>query len=373
MKRILIFSLAYHPHVGGAEVAIKEITDRVGDAKFDMVTLQLDARDALEEQIGNIHMHRIATSKNMFPFRALALASRLHRTQSYHATWAMMANWAGFAALFFKWKYPKVPFILTLQEGDSFEHIKARVGFLYPLFKKIFQKADRITVISNYLDVWAKDMGAKAPITLVPNGVDFDLFSQSISDEKRQEIRHSQGVQESEILLVTVSRLVPKNAVADIIASLQYLPFSYKLLVIGTGEEEDTLRIFATSIGKESQIIWYGFAIHEKLPALLQASNIFIRPSLSEGMGNSFVEAMAAGIPVIATPVGGIVDFLRDGETGLFCKVKDPKSIAEQVERLMKDPPLKDRIVTNAKEMVEKKYDWDIIARDMREKVLGAL
>lgn len=368
-KRVLIFSLAYYPHVGGAEVAIKEITDRIPDIEFDMITLRLDQVAAFEEQIGNVMVYRIAGSKNLFPFKAVSLALRMHKARAYDATWSMMANWAGFAGLFFKMMRPDVPFILTLQEGDSFEYIKKKIGILSPIFKKIFRKADRITVISNYLGDWAKSMGAKAPITLIPNGVDFNLFSQSIGDEKRKTIRDSLGVSDTETLLVTASRLVAKNAVADIIYALEYLPSEYKLLVLGSGVEEQTLRKLATSLGKEKQVIWNGFTEHEKLPAFLQSSDIFIRPSLSEGMGNSFIEAMAAGIPVIATPVGGIVDFLKNEETGLFCEVKDPKSIAKQVEILVKNPDLKGKLVTNAKEMVRERYEWGLIAERMKNNV----
>ena len=112
-----------------------------------------------------------------------------------------------------------------------------------------------------------------------------------------------------------------------------------------------------------------GFIAHEKLPTYLWASDIFVRPSLSEGMGNSFIEAMASGLPVIATPVGGIVDFLRDGETGLFCEVGNPKSIAQKIEKLIKDSESRQYIVENASGMVKDKYDWSLIAKRMKEEV----
>ena len=86
-------------------------------------------------------------------------------------------------------------------------------------------------------------------------------------------------------------------------------------------------------------------------------------------MGNSFIEAMAAGLPIIATPVGGIPDFLKDGETGLFCKVKDPKSIAEQVERLMNDDILRQKLKENGQKLVREKYDWNLIAKEMKSQV----
>ena len=72
---------------------------------------------------------------------------------------------------------------------------------------------------------------------------------------------------------------------------------------------------------------------------------------------------------MIATPVGGITDFLKDDETGLFCEVNNPESVAAQVKRLMEDKALREKISANARAMVEEKYDWNIIAKQMKEKV----
>jgi glycosyltransferase involved in cell wall biosynthesis len=70
---------------------------------------------------------------------------------------------------------------------------------------------------------------------------------------------------------------------------------------------------------------------------------------------------MAAGTPVIATPVGGIVDFLYDGQTGLFCEVSNPKSIAAKVKELLNNKELAETIKINAKELIIKNYNWDFL------------
>jgi glycosyltransferase involved in cell wall biosynthesis len=116
----------------------------------------------------------------------------------------------------------------------------------------------------------------------------------------------------------------------------------------------------------EERVKFVGYVPHRELPIYLHMSHIFVRPSLSEGMGNSFIEAMASGLPVIATNVGGIPDFLTDRVTGLFCEVGNGKSVAEKAELLMKDKELREKIVQNAREMVKEKYDWDTIAIQMR-------
>ena len=102
-------------------------------------------------------------------------------------------------------------------------------------------------------------------------------------------------------------------------------------------------------------------------PKYLAASDIFIRPSLSEGLGSAFLEAMAAGVPIIGTRVGGIPDFLVDGETGLFCEAQNPQSIAEKIKLLLADETLRQKLITNGKKLVAEKYNWNIIVKQMEE------
>ncbi len=382
MRRILIFSLAYYPrYVGGAEVAVKEITDRIdpSECAFDMVTLRKQA--PVFERVGNVNVYRVGApwfghntkssrilplSKLLFPFAAFFKALSLNRKQPYDAVWPIMASYAGFAAYLFKLVHPKVPMVLTIQEGDNFER---REGIFKFLFAKIFKSADHITAISSFLADWSKQMGATCPIEIIPNGVDYRLFS-SENTAIAMALKEELGKKADDVFLVTASRLVHKNAVDDIVSALQYLPANIKLIVLGAGALENDLKAQAIKLGlnsKESdRVLFIGFVSHSNLPAYLKASDIFIRPSRSEGLGNSFLEAMAAGIPVIATPVGGIPDFLKDGETGLFCEVDNTRSIAQKVEKLMKDKESREYIVKNARKMVEEKYQWKAIANKMK-------
>src|SRR3989344_9096540 len=105
-KKILIFSIAYIPFVGGAELAVKEITDRVNDLEFDMITLRFNKNWPKFEKIGNINVYRISSPKLFFPFAAFLKAIRLNMKRRYCLVWSIMANRAGYAALFFKFTHP---------------------------------------------------------------------------------------------------------------------------------------------------------------------------------------------------------------------------------------------------------------------------
>lgn len=361
-KRIVIFSLAYEPLIGGAEIAVKELTERLTtDFSFDMVTLRFSREHARTEQIGTVSVHRVTSWKFLFPFAAALRALFLHRRNHYDAVWAIMANRAGAAALLFKLFHPRTPLILTLQEGDPISDIMHKVGILRPFFKMLFKRANVVTAISNYLAEWGRKMGAKNTV-LVPNGVNVSKF-QSTEAQNANKTPNTKTI-------ITTSRLVPKNGVEDLIEAMRYLPTHYKhykLLIVGSGPLEASLKSRVESEELGNRITFVDEVSHEKLPQYLWASDILCRPSLSEGFGISFIEAMAAGLPVIATPVGGIPDLLRDKETGLFCKVNDPKSIADAVLLLEEQPALRETIIAGALRMVREKYDWNLIAQQMHE------
>lgn len=399
-KRVLIFALAYYPDaVGGAEVALKEITDRIPGEEivFDMVTIRFNSLLPAFERIGNVNIHRIGftkagptisdlgkfplvINKYLFPFTGFLKARSLHLKNPYDGAWAMMANHAGFTALFFKMWFPNVRFLLTLQEGDPIEYIKRRVRFVAPLFRRIFERANFVQTISNYLANFARSMGYNGDLEVVPNAVNIGHFSKEYSTEELFILKRKLGKKEGDIFLITTSRMVRKNAIDVIIRSLTLLDAHVKFLVLGIGPDEEMLRTLARSLGVADRVQFLGQILHTEMPKYLKVSDIFIRPSRSEGLGNSFLEAMAAGLPVIATPVGGIPDFLFDPDanpdhepTGLFASVDDPASIARQVNRLLNDNALRMRLFTNGRTLVIEKYDWDLVARTMRERVFEKL
>ena len=350
--RILIFSLAYYPgFIGGAEVAIKEIIDRIDpdEITFDIIS------------VSNPSFFQ----KIFYPITAFFKAVRLHKKNKYDAVWSMMASYAGFAGLLFKLFRKDIRFILTIQEGENF----GIRNILKLFFKPIFKKADRIQVISSFLGDWARSMGAVCPIILVPNGVDYNFFRTRKSHAELEILKRNLGKKIDDVFLITTGRLVEKNAVNNIIESLLFMPENIKLLIVGQGVLENELKNLATNLKLTDRVRFAGFIDHASLPSYLHISDIFVRPSLSEGFGISFIEAMAARIPVIATPVGGIPDFIKDGETGLFCEAGNPKSIAQKVEKLIKDKESRDYIINNAERMVKEKYDWNLIANDMKSKV----
>lgn len=369
-ERVLIFSTVYLPLIGGAEVAMKELTDRMPDIRFDLICANVRPDLPATERIGNVTVHRVgsgrAWDKWLLPFLGPWKARQLEQGTPYPLAWSLMASYGGFAALAYAWLRPKTRLLLTLQEGDPLEHYDRRAGVLSFLHKAIFKRADAVQAISRFLAGWAVRMGFEGTPVVIPNGVDVDAFSAPIGPERRQELRHRHGFTDEDVVLMTASRLSRKNALDDVIRALAELPPAFKFLIAGEGEEGEALQAQAKALGVLPRTVFHGNASHEELPGLLQASDIFIRPSRSEGLGNAFLEAMAAGLPVIGTNVGGIPDFLTDGETGVFCLPDNPASIVMAVKRIAHDPALRDQLVRNGQALVRERYAWDGIAVSIR-------
>lgn len=367
--KILIFTTAYFPMIGGAEVAIKEVTDRVQDVEFHLYCAKLRKDTKRLERMGNVVVHRVgfggAADKYLLPILGplSALRATSHGLQA--TIWSVMASYGGFAGLFLSWMKPAWKFVLTLQEGDPVERYEKRAGIFNGLRKKIFSEADQVHTISRFLAAWAKNMGAKHEPIVIPNGVDIPLFSQHQDKITRESMREALGLAQAATVLVTASRLSHKNGLDDVIRALPLLPDDHVFLVLGTGEDKDILTRLVHTLALESRVLFKGDVDHAKLPSLLHAGDIFIRPSRSEGLGNAFLEAMAAGLPVIGTPVGGIPDFLLDGETGIFCEPDNPESIADAVMKLQ-NTALRDKLVEQGRKLVIQKYDWESITERMK-------
>jgi len=384
-KKILIFSTAYYPFVGGAEVAVKEITDLLSeDFQFDLICAKFQKDLPASEKIGAVTVYRIGIGKPIFdklllPFSGAIKVWKLQKENSYFCFWSVMVSFAGgagyicniFRSIIGR---KKIPMVLTLQEGDSESHLKYKwAGLINLSWKVALKRTDFLTAISNFLLRRAEMKGYSGHRAIVPNGVNMEIFSQSFSDVEKEKMKNLLGKKNNDIFLITSSRLSRKNAVDDIISSLLFLPKNFSLIVVGKGEEGKNLQKQVDILNLSDRVKFLGFVRQDDIPKIFSVCDIFVRPSRSEGFGNSFIEAMAARLPVIATPVGGIPDFIDDKETGIFCSPDNPKSVAEAIRFLVDNPELKWNIIDKAFERVGKKYSWDHIAEEMKETVFGKI
>ncbi len=364
--QILLFATSYLPLTGGAELALKNITDRLPDFSFDLITGRYDSALPARERIGNVNVFRIGgrlagfnflLPKLFFPIAGFLKGREFLKEKPYDLIWVIQASQAAGALWLLKLLgHVQQPVILNIQEGKNL-HTQP---WLTRLARRlILRSVDYFTVISIYLKRALLVRGiVENRIALIPNGVDAERFGSRAGHPRPNS-------------LITISRLVKKNAVADIIEAVAVLNREYdepvSLTVIGDGELKPVLQEQARRLGIADQIQWLGTINHDELPRYLAETAVFVRPSETEGLGTAFLEAMAAGVPIIGTPVGGIPDFLKDRETGLTCRVHDPADLARAIRELLSNPTLRSQVIANAQALIRERYTWDTVARQYRE------
>src|SRR3989338_449394 len=382
-KNILIFSTAYHPHIGGAEIAIAEITKRLSsDYNFTLLTYRFRKTDLPYEVIGKLEVRRLGHGTILdrlflFPYLAFFSALKIVREKKIDLMWVVMVSYAGIGAYFLKLIKPKIPFLLTLQEGDPEEHLQfAKLGMLGFWWKRLVTRADYIQAISTYLADYALKAGAKNKIAIVPNGVEIAKFNAKIAKSQTKtakEISYDSHTvsRVSHYTFITTFKLLNKNGIDILIRAARELKFQipnskFQIRIVGGGPLELQLKSLANKLQVEDVIEFAGSVPNNRIYEELAKADIFVRPSRSEGLGSSFLEAMAAGLPVIGTNVGGIPDFLANEQTGLFTKIDDQKDLAEQIRKLGQDQNLRKRIIDNGRKLVQDRYSWDAIASQMK-------
>ncbi len=363
MRKVLIFTLAYFPFVGGAEIAVREVMARLKDKyEFQVVTARMKMLPSTDV-IDGISIHRLGfgiqwLDKLLFLPCAI-LYGLFHRAD---IVFGLLENQAALAARVVA-KMQGAKCIINLQSGDTEEWIKQKLGPFYFLYNWVYGKKPQYVVLSKYLKNRAIAHGVPSyNITIIPNGVDTQAFTKKGANVKK--IRRDWNADKKKVI-ITVSRLTHKNAVDDLIRAFALVQKKIPsvLVVCGTGEDEDKLKSLARELGVADDVRFLGLIPYNDLPKYVSSADVFVRPSLSEGFGNSFVEALACGVPIIGTSVGGIPDFLVDKKTGLFCKVHNPEDLADKITLLLKNKKLAKTIVKNGQKMIKQRYEWSIVAK----------
>lgn len=384
MKRILVFSLAYYPHhVSGAEAAIKEITDRIprDDIAFDVITLRFEKTAPLVETIGNVRVYRViagsgAISKILFPFLAAVGAVRLHKKTHYDALWGMM-SYMTLPIILARFFGLNLPYTLTLQDGDTYEKVFGRLHIapFLPLINAGFRRATVIQAISISLASWPGKRGSRAPVEIIRNGANPRDMQGDIQESLVEELKQKLNKKPGDVFLINTARLVHQKAQDDVIRALPLLPPHVRFIVVGGGDDA-VLRKLAEELKVKDRVTFVGQVDRDTAALYRKTADIFVAPSRSEGLGNAMLSAMASRLPVVATQEGGLADFIFDAqrnpdkETTAWAVDRDnPAQIAKAIEEILANPEKTKEVTQAAHRMVEREYDWDTIAKEMREKI----
>ncbi len=389
VKRVLIFSLAYYPRrVSGAEAAIREITDRISpsDIEFHMITLRFSPEDPRHETIGSVHVHRVGIGPSYISkmsFIPLAVLSGIIYCRKYKidALWAMM-TYMIFPVAFMRLLGVRKPYLITLQDGDPYEKVFERwfIRPFAPLLDYGFRNARVVQAISGYLAAWPRKRGFTGPVEVVGNGADPDDLREDIPEATITALKHTLLKKEGEVFLVNTARLEHQKAFDDTIRALALLPQHIRLVVVGSGSLEASLRELVRSLSLSERVIFVGQVDRNEATLYRRASDIFVAPSRSEGLGNAFLSAMASRVPVVATQEGGLAEFVFDAKrnpgvppTAFVVDRDAPEQIAAVVQRIIAEPAEVREVTENAHRMVFDRFTWESVAKNMQGRVFTVL
>jgi D-inositol-3-phosphate glycosyltransferase len=199
-------------------------------------------------------------------------------------------------------------------------------------------------------------------VTVIPLGVDLDRFHPA----EKQDARSALGLKDERIILF-VGRIEPLKGIDILInaASLLESDVECTVLVVGGDDSSQSevaeLRDLARDRGIEHRVAFVGAVDHETLPLYYNAADVCVVPSHYESFGLVAVEAMASGVPVVASRVGGLTGTIKDGETGYLVPWLCPEPFAERIELLLENEPLRNNLGEAAREAMSR-YRWENVA-----------
>jgi len=228
--------------------------------------------------------------------------------------------------------------------------------------KSLLSSVDMFAVLTGRARAHLIDCGfAEARIEIIPNGVDTNRYV-PLSHKAKLSMREKLGLPIDEKLVIFVGRLHPVKGLDTLLYAWQKVSQSIeidraRLLIVGEGPEEPFLRQLVSQLGLEATTLFLGR--RDNVVKYLQSTDVLVLPSLSEGLPNALLEAMACGLAAVATNVGGSNDVINNLENGVLIHPRDPKALSDALLTLLNDKKLADRLGQEARKTIEERYSLD--------------
>ncbi|MEA2054534.1 MAG: glycosyltransferase family 4 protein [Candidatus Thermoplasmatota archaeon] len=265
-----------------------------------------------------------------------------------------------------------IPSVLTTHTVSFFPDYEFFWNFIsygYPRYRLTISKADKIIAVSEAAKKFMSYFTQK-DIVVIPNGVSIKKFNLMDKDIARKKT----GLNGDPIILY-VGRLVPKKGVDVLILSMREVIKNYPhalLVISGTGKMLPLLKTLVRIAGLDKNVLFLGFVEDPLLPYFYNSADVFVLPSITaESFGIVLLEAMASGVPVISTKVGGIAEVLEDGKYGILVEPNSPGKLAKGIIELLDDKNLRRNMAKKGRKKVERDYSWNNIGKKIIEVYKG--
>ncbi len=374
MKKVLFFNYEYPPLGGGAANATKYILkefSRRNDLRIDLVTSAIGDKYTREQLGKNIVIHRLPIGKKpdtlnyqtkgellKYFWKSYWFGRKLLRKNKYDLTHSFFAVPCGVVSYLFKKQY-KIPYIVSLRGSDVpgySERFQSLYKIITPIIHLVWHNAKAVVTNSKGLTELAQKSDSKQRFLEIVNGVDTEFYKPG----KRTVIDR-----QKEFRILLASRLTRRKGFRYAIEAFAKLVKKYPQITMriagGEGNATKELKEQVQKLKLEDKIKFTGLYNKDESAEIYNWADVFVMPSLNEGMSNNLLEALASGLPVLMTPTGGAEELVWDGQNGYLIKMKDVDSIVEKLEILIKNPQKCDEFGQASRKIAEE-MSWAKVA-----------
>ena len=373
--RVLFFNYEYPPLGGGAGNAtfcILQEFSKIPNLKVDLITSSVDKNFHLEKIGENIAIHKLPIGDKqkdlhhqsqkdllVYTWKAYFYGKKLIKQNSYDLSHSFFTVPCGFISWRFFKKY-NIPYIVSLRGADVPGYAE-RFSFIYkiitPLIKKIWKDAAEVIANSQGLKELALRTNSKQKISVIYNGIDTEKFKPASVPKNNNKF----------IITPGASRLTSRKGLVYLIRAVDKLSKKYQqveLKIMGDGEGERVrLEEIVDKLNLRGRVVFLGRIPREKTFSYYQEADVFVLPSLNEGMSNAMLEALATGLPILATDTGGSKELITEGENGYIIEMKNAQDIADKLEKLINNSELKNKM-GEASRRRALEMSWEKVAKE---------
>lgn len=374
LQRILLLNYEYPPLGGGAGYASAALVERLVDQGIavDVVTASIggDRTVRVENPRANLSMYWVRTRRKGvhqvglegaggYLLHAAPVVRRLARTHLYDAAHFFFSLPTG--ALLPFGGLGSTPVIVSLRGSDvpgydtSKPALQRAHRALRPLTRWIWRRADKVVTVCAALGDLVRRTDLHLDFEVIRNGVDLDLF-----DVPRGPRPHPL----EPVRCLAVARLIQRKGIQPLLQAWTLLERGrFRLEIAGDGPLSAYYRGLAEELGIAGEVDFLGPLARDELAERYRAADLFTLVPFDEAFGNVYAEALASGLPIVGSAVGGIPELVDDGENGLLVPPGDPAATAGAIRRLADDPDLRRKMSAANRARAEKTLSWDHMAQ----------
>lgn len=356
-EKINIMHILHSFEAGGLEEVVINLINNLNLNLFNVCVCSLTKGGAFKNRISTkikiFELNKKEGNDYLIPFRLMKLFKQ-EKIQIVHThNWGTLCEGAVGA------KLAHIPIIIHQEHGTLISVIKNKkrrrltIKFLFNYIE------NQVIAVSNALKQAIIEFLNidKSKIITIHNGIQIDKFDIIIDKtSKRKEL----GLTDDDIVVGTIGRLVPVKNQKVLIQAIKYLlnrlP-KIKLILIGKGPLEEELKTFTQNLNLTNKVLFLGQ--RNDIPELLKIMDVFTLPSLHEGISITLLEAMASGLPVVATDVGGNPEVVINGKTGILIPPNDHIKLAEAINDIIQDKNKATLYACTAKMQIKNKFSLE--------------